>query len=326
MGPLGFPRGVGAWFLHPVGLMGHLHDGCNCGGCSQITFVKRRWTRRRKNHPDQTYYGPLYDGTKKLDKFDGWDELIAEGKATDDEKAIVIAMASNEGAMDAVQAWDWQTLSAGAMQKTVTPEGFGELPKQIFEFKSEHPHLYYQLFSQCGWTVVQEGKEFRIYYSSQDTGNNKITGTELYELIKKDFSPSSSSNPKPSRPLAAIAHAIIHFEFQKKQVEDFIKRMREALNKRPSGYNRPAKDFFESKLGRALVLDHDVNSPGTVRSSLKMAIDKLRERHPDLNADPIHWGASRDQYEAELIELYGPSRKMVSAEIRYTHLKGTLEN
>jgi len=64
-----------------------------------------------------TYYGPVYHGTKKLNRFSGWDDLISKGKATSDEKAIVIAMSSNEGAMDAVQAWDWQTFSAGAMQK-----------------------------------------------------------------------------------------------------------------------------------------------------------------------------------------------------------------
>jgi len=82
-------------------------------------------------------------------------------------------------------------------------------------------------------------------------------------------------------------------EFQKKQVVDFIARMRVALSKSPLGYANPASDFFQSRLGRALVLDHDVNAPANVSRSLKSAIDVLRSRHPGLSLDPYQWGDSR---------------------------------
>lgn len=323
---LGLPGNGEVFHFHPVGLIGRFDkpDPCACGCCLGKVFSRYRWVRVRANHPDVTYYGPVYHGTKKLDSFSGWADLVAAGKATDDERLIVIAMSSNEGALDAVQAWDWQTLSAGAMQKTVTPEGFGELPQQIHEFKEENSDLYNDLFSQCGWTVEQENGKARIYYSSPDTGGNKVTGEELYNLVKLGFQEGDSGFPKESKPLASIAHAIFHEKFQCKQVIDFIARMRSAIRKRPVGYSHSASEFFRSRLGRALVLDQDVNAPGNVFGDLKRAIDRLRQQHPGLSADPNDWGSNRAQYEDELVAIYGPSRHMNHAQERYNHLRGLL--
>ncbi|CAM2177245.1 Calcium-binding protein [Paraburkholderia sacchari] len=323
-GVQGFP-GSDVFHIHPVALVGNFFKGdtCACGCCLGKVFNRYRWVRHRLHHPPQTYYGPVYTGTKKLDKFTGWDDLIAKSKATEDEKAIVIAMSSNEGNMDAVQAWDWQTFSAGAMQKTVTPEGYGELPQQICEFQNENPGLFEEIFGRCGWSIKQEEGP-RIYYSSSDTENRKITGPELYEFIKKGFQEADSGFPKESKPLSAIAHAMIHEEYQKKQVVDFIGRSHSAIAKKPRGYSNPASDFFLSRLGRALVLDHDVNAPGNVSTDLGASINTLRARYTGLGTDPAQWGSSRSQYETELIQIYGPSRHMNSAVERYNHLRGLL--
>ncbi|WP_236873235.1 hypothetical protein [Burkholderia sp. MSMB0856] len=320
----GFPTPE-VFHIHPIALGGNFLKGdtCVCGCCLGKVFSRYRWVRRRRHYPPQTYHGPVFAGTKKLDKFTGWGDLIAKSKATEDEKAIVIAMSSNEGNMDAVQAWDWQTFSAGAMQKTVTPEGYGELPQQIWEFRNENPSLFEEIFGRCGWSVVQEGDP-RIYYSSDDTGSRKITGQELYDFIKKGFQEADSGFPKESKPLASIAHAMINEEYQKKQVVDFIGRLHIAIAKKPSGYRNSASDFFLSRLGRALVLDHDVNAPGNVSKDLGTSINTLRARHTGLGADPAQWGDSRSQYEAELIQIYGPSRHMNDAVGRYNHLRGLL--
>ncbi|WP_249173257.1 hypothetical protein [Burkholderia dolosa] len=320
----GFP-GPDVFHIHPIALGGNFFKGdtCACGCCLGKVFNRYRWVRHRRHYPPQTYYGPVFSGTKKLDKFTGWDDLIAKSKATEDEKAIVIAMSSNEGNMDAVQAWDWQTFSAGAMQKTVTPEGYGELPQQIWEFRNENPSLFEEIFGRCGWSVVQEEGP-RIYYSSSDTGNRKITGQELYDFIKKGFQEADSGFPKESKPLASIARAMINEEYQKKQVVDFIGRLHIAIAKKPSGYSNSASDFFLSRLGRALVLDQDVNAPGNVSMDLGTSINALRARHTGLGRDPTQWGGDRSQYEAELIEIYGPSRHMNSAAERYNQLRGML--
>lgn len=68
-------------------------------------------------------------------------------------------------------------------------------------------------------------------------------------FYKKGFSQTDSGFPKKSESLASIASAVIHEEFQKKQVVDFIARMRAALSKSPRGYSNSASDFFQSKLG-----------------------------------------------------------------------------
>ncbi|WP_233411623.1 glycoside hydrolase family 19 protein [Paraburkholderia kururiensis] len=240
----GFPASE-VFHIHPIALGGNFSksDTCACGCCLAKVFNRYRWVRHRRHYPPQTYYGPVFTGTKKLDKFIGWDDLIAKSKATEDEKAIVIAMSSNEGNMDAVQAWDWQTFSAGAMQKTVTPEGYGELPQQIWEFRNENPSLFEEIFGRCGWSVVQEEGP-RIYYSSSDTENRKITGQELYDFIKKGFQEADSGFPKESKPLASIAHAMINEEYQKKQVVDFIGRLHIAIAKKPSAIVIPQMTFF----------------------------------------------------------------------------------
>ncbi|WP_322082525.1 hypothetical protein [Burkholderia sp. BCC1972] len=320
----GFP-GPDVFHIHPIAVGGNFFksDTCACGCCLGKVFNRYRWVRRRRHYPPQTYYGPVFAGTKKLDKFTGWDDLIAKSKATEDEKAIVIAMSSNEGNMDAVQAWDWQTFSAGAMQKTVTPEGYGELPRQIWEFRNENPSLFEEVFGRCGWSVVQE-EGARIYYSSSDTESRKITGQELYDFIKKGFQETDSGFPKESKPLASIAHAMINEEYQKKQVVDFIGRLHIAIAKKPRGYINSASDFFLSRLGRALVLDQDVNAPGNVSKDIGASINALRARHTGLGADPTQWGDNRSQYEAELIQIYGPSRHMDSPVERYSHLRGML--
>jgi hypothetical protein len=322
-GKVGLQESGKVYHFHPVGLMNNffIKDKCACGCCLGIKFSRYRWVRQRRNNPDMTYYGPIYQGTKKLDKFTGWSVLIQKGQATEDEKAIVIAMSSNEGAMDAVQAWDWQTFSAGAMQKTVTPEGYGELPQQISEFAVENPDLFNELFIRCGWSIKKEVNGMRIYYASEETGAKEVTGNDLYDLIRKGFQKNDTGFPKESTPLASIAFAMINEEFQKKQVVDFIKRMRSALRKTPNGYSNPVSDFFQSRLGRALVLDHDVNAPANVTRSLKAAIDTLLGRFPDLSSNPLLWGSGRGQYEDELIMIYGPSRNMNSPSERYNHLK-----
>ncbi|KAB7769643.1 calcium-binding protein [Xanthomonas maliensis] len=325
-GPAKLPADAKVYYFHPIGLISNFtaQGDCKCGSCMGKIFSRYKWTRKRQNFPDKIYYGPVYAGKKKLNSFTGWESLINEGKATEDEKAVVIAMSSNEGAMDAVQAWDWQTLSAGAMQKTVTPEGYGELPQQISEFKKENPALFDEIFGDCGWSIKEETGGARIYYSSEATNNSEITGEKLYDFIKEGFQLEDSGFPKESKPLAAISAAMIHEEYQKKQVADFIGRMRSALLKKPRGYPYAANEYFQSRLGRALVLDHDVNAPGNVVRDIGKSLDKLKANHPGLQNNPALWGANRSTYEQELIEIYGPSRNMNSPAERYEHLRGLL--
>src|SRR5699024_7111461 len=61
-----------------------------------------------------------------------------------------IAMSENEGNFDAVHSYDSEAVTAGAMQKTVNSNGFGELSEQVLKFKRNNPNLYLQLFEAYG--------------------------------------------------------------------------------------------------------------------------------------------------------------------------------
>lgn len=67
--------------------------------------------------PDHPCYGT------SLAEWDGWDEMIAHGCATAEERDIITAMSANEGSFEAVQSYDSMALTFGAMQKTVNVTG-----------------------------------------------------------------------------------------------------------------------------------------------------------------------------------------------------------
>lgn len=105
---------------------------------------------------------------------------------------------------------------------------------------------------------------------------------------------------------------------------DFIGRLHVGIANRPRGYSNSASNCFRSCWRRALALGHDVNAGGNVSTDIGASVDALRARHAKLSADPTQWGDNRSQYEAELIQIYGPSRHMNSAVERYNQLRGRL--
>ncbi|CAF1556199.1 unnamed protein product [Didymodactylos carnosus] len=93
-------------------------------------------------------------GTLSLSTSKFWDELKKEGKATEWNKTVITAVFKNEGKLDSIQAYDDQTVSAGAMQKTIRKEtGEGQLADQVYEFKRDYPELYKRDFEDRGWRV-----------------------------------------------------------------------------------------------------------------------------------------------------------------------------
>lgn len=94
---------------------------------------------------------PCY-GTS-LAEWDGWDEMIAHGCVTAEERDIIIAMSANEGSFEAVQSYDSKALTFGAMQKTVNVTGGGEFTDQLTAFKKKDAATYQRLFADHGWTV-----------------------------------------------------------------------------------------------------------------------------------------------------------------------------
>ncbi|MEM0942114.1 MAG: calcium-binding protein [Bacteroidota bacterium] len=222
-------------------------------------------------------YGPLYSGSIDLEDYQEWDNLIQNNEITSEEKEILIAMSSNEGNLDAIQSYDSEALSVGAMQKTVNSQGKGEFPIQVKEFKDAYPEKYEELFEKCGWTVeTVRGKQVMYYKDPNDSSGSKVTGSQLKEKIREGFTSSTHLQKLECKPLEPIIQAAKDSDFQSKQVKDFIDRLKnKVLPMKPSGYNYRIKDYLKSKLGEATVLDHHINRPAHVRSYFSEALNQF---------------------------------------------------
>ncbi|MDN3694341.1 DUF4280 domain-containing protein [Chryseobacterium tructae] len=276
-------------------------------------------------------YGPLYDGSLKLGSFKNWSTLVSSGKVTAEEKEIILAMSENEGNMDSVQSYDSEALTVGAMQKTMTTEGYGELPIQMWEFKQDFPDKFKDLFENCGWKVKEieipqknkpSIKKYQAYY-------NDTTGSALKTLIRKGFVAAKNKKKVVCAPIEPFINACKDSDFQARQIVDFIKRLHAAINKKPTGYTNNIKDFVKSKLGKATVLDHDVNRPGHVSNCFRDALDQFFAANKKVSKNPADWNENHATYEKAILEIYGPLRgtgkyTMTSASSRYTNLKSKL--
>ena len=310
---IGLPKDGKVYHFHPVGLLGHffMKDNCSCGCCLGQIFSSTRYGQQ---------YGPVHWGSIKLSDFYGWGRLVSEGVATSVERDILVAMSENEGNLDAVQSYDSEILTAGAMQKTINPQGAGELPKQVYEFMLENRKLYQSLFAGCGWEVKAEGAKYYLYYKG-------VTGSELKTLLRRGFDQAAFERKEQlsSEPLAAFVNAITSKEYLAKQVIDFIKRLRVVVALRPVGYGTfSIGDYIHSKVGKAVVLDHHVNRPGYVAPDFGAALKNFILLNPGVSENPKVWGVDHHKYETKLLEIYGPSRRMTDAVNRYQSLKGKL--
>ncbi|MBC7391081.1 MAG: hypothetical protein H7329_17885 [Opitutaceae bacterium] len=326
-----FPTEKKVYHFHPIAFVEHMKriTECNCGRYLGLTFLCV---------VSEYGIGPKHSGSESLASYKDWDKVIENGVITEDEKLIIIAMSENEGNMDAVQSYDDQVVSVGAMQKTVNITGSGELPIQIWEFKNDYPEKYETLFRGCGWTVEIASDKKKLYYQDPSLNSPKVTGTDLKNLIRTGFDSSTKNKRLVCTPLNAFVFACKDLDFQAKQLEDFIKRLIEAIDKQPvktysgsksisniSAYHtHKISDYVKSNLGKAVVLDHSINRPAWPIFDFGSALNTFYTANPTVSKDPTTWGNNHNTYETEILETYGPSRDMTDASDRYTALKNKL--
>lgn len=274
-------------------------------------------------------YGPIYSGSVMIKSFKKWENFISDNKLTRTEYEIICGMSVNEGNLDAVQSYDSEILTFGAMQKTINPEGYGELPIQLWEFKEKYPDDFKELLGNCGWQVKKEGSKYRAYYNDE-------TGIELKNKIRNGFKREKFGENVvclPIEPFIALGKSEI---FQSKQIDDFIIRLRRCLeevvvekyHKNNQGfritdkeYLFKVKDIFLSKLGMATVLDQSVNRPALVRFNVGEAMSRFFRRHPNISRHPKEWGKMHTEYEKEIIEDYGNKREGTDMKLRFLKMK-----
>ena len=318
----GVALGAEPWHMHPIAFLDMFKDAkCDCEELYADKFGVVKYG---------TQYGPLYKGGITLASYTRWDGLVSSGKITSDEKTILIAMSENEGNMDAVQSYDSEVITAGAMQKTVKDqenlEGKGELSTQFAKFRDAHPDLYASYAKSCGWTVEGTGSSAVIYYSdSLLTQGNKITSTELKKLLRQGCIENTYNQKVHNKPLAALVKVLTLPEYLDIQVLDFIERLHSAENKVVlSAGNKKIKDFIKSNFGRAVVLDHSVNRPGYVAPDFSKAIENFHKNNPTVSLDPQTWGNESASYESKLLEEYKLTRRMTNSSLRFNTLKAKL--
>lgn len=301
-----FPSSPEVFHIHPIALVGNFWAAakqCECGCCYANKFKVTRLG---------SAYGPVYWGTRPLDGSVVLEELAQFGEISARERRILIAMSPNEGKLDAVQSYDSEIVTAGAMQKTINPIGGGELPTQVALFRSVDEAAYQELFEKCGWSVEGSGSGAKMFYSHPDiTGGTKVTGSNLKTLIRQGCSPDTYQKSITNLPLGALVKALNDKRYERRQLLDFLSRLRnEILPINPIGYNHPIGEYFQSDLGRATALDQHVNRPAYVRRDIGNSLRRFFTNNPIASTNPSDWGENRENYERIIVEDYGNSRAM----------------
>lgn len=314
----------GQWF--------EFKKGCDCGEKLNLKFLCFNFNGT---------HGPYYSGKKRLAHYPFWSDLIKDSIVTKEEKEILVGMSENEGKLDSVQSYDSEIFTAGSMQKTVNSIGKGEFPIQVQEFKDKNPEKYKSLFEDCGWSVENK----KMYYKDpNDSSSKKITGSELKKKIREGFDSSTNDTKIKCKPLDPIVKAVSDKDFQAKQVEDFIDRLKNiVLPIKPKGYSYNLKDFLKSKLGKATVLDHHINRPAYVRLNFAEALDnffikkdkeveEFNEKEKDktkhkskVSRNPNEWGTNHSKYEKIILDDYGVNRDGTDMPARYQRMKNKLK-
>jgi hypothetical protein len=257
-------------------------------------------------------YGPVYKGSQALDGFSEWDSMIKDGKLTTEDKEILIMMSSNEGNLDAIQSYDSEILTAGAMQKTVNSTGKGELYDQFKRFKDNYPEKWRGLMEDCKWSLDD----------SKGVVYDGASGAALKTKIRDGFTATTYGKVVVCPPLEPIVNLVKDSDFQRQQVQDFITRLKnQVLPLTPDGYSHKLSEYLKSKLGKATALDHHVNRPGYVAEDFGASLDTFYKKNPKVSKDPGEWGTNHATYETEILEDYGKTRRGTDMAGRYKKLK-----
>ena len=306
------------WHIHPIGMIGNFDQRKRCTCNAEVVVVRYATVN----------FGPLVKGEGKLGDSPHWNPMEAAGKVTSSERRIISAMCENEGKINAVQAYDGEVITAGAMQKTIKTTGAGELPTQVKKFKDAYPDEYLELFEGQGWFLDLSSAKPKMYYQdSEFLDGQKLEGQNLKEKLRVGCSQSTQGNVIQCKPVSVLSCAIGSPSYVEVQILDFITRLRNVLLEVPTSYNFKIGELFKSDFGRATVLDESVNRPSHVPDSVKRALDKFFLAHATVSKDVATWGSSHAAYEREILVYYGTGNNrgnMTDGPIRHNNLKVAL--
>jgi peptidoglycan hydrolase-like protein with peptidoglycan-binding domain len=224
-------------------------------------------------------------------------ELRALG-VTDSEINVMIAVAENEGNLDAVNTWDNAFLSFGLFQWTGGQNSAaGELPALLARIKSENRDLFDKYCGQHGLDVTDiRPADWQTSGTGPVTGRFELRG----QMIR---SPADK---------AQLRQAPWAFYFWRAGQDPAVQAMeiKHALGRLEQFYDTDActaaghriSALISSEYGVGLLLDNHVNRPAYVKPCLEKALARTGL------VEPSGWDTAE---EAQLIAAY--------LEIRETH-------
>jgi len=219
--------------------------------------------------------------------------IAAEGVAlvqTPSVLRVLIAVARNEGPLEAINSYDNSFMSAGFQQWTLGPKNDpGELPVLLARVAATDATAFSDCFGRYALGAKANGGR---------SGFLSLAGTAV---ISADAKEQFRSKEWAYR----FWRAGHHPSFRTAQVSLAAERIGIARALPVRGHT--AASWLTSEHGVALLLDEHVNRPGHLPGTLEEAVDELvSSGSPD---DPARWGQNE---EAMLIRAYAEARTRTS--------------
>ena len=205
-------------------------------------------------------------------------------KITQSEINVMIAVAENEGNLDAINTWDNAFLSFGLFQWTAgTDSARGELPALLERIKKEDRDLFDKYCGQHGLDVAQVTSGLEYGYLS-------LRGTTIKTPAAKEQLRQAPwafyfwlAGQDPAVQAMEIKHAL-------GRLDQFYSTERYMVDDK---YR--ISDLVNSEYGVGLILDNHVNRPAYVKACLSKALAETGLR------DPSRWGTEEERM---LIDAY----------------------
>ncbi len=232
------------------------------------------------------------------------EKLRAQG-VSQSEINVMIAVAENEGNLDAVNTWDNAFLSCGLFQWTIgTGSGRGELPALLARIKNEDRDLFDKYCGQHGLDVTDVlPRNWTSAGTGPVTGRFQVLGQVIKSPAQKDLLRQPPwafyfwrAGQDPDVHAMEIKHALA-------RLEQFYSTGAYTVGEA----KHRVSDLVTSEYGVGLILDNHVNRPAYVRQCLAKALKQTAL------GDPAGWGTEEE-------------RKLISAylKIRVTHGKSPM--
>jgi hypothetical protein len=200
---------------------------------------------------------------------------------TDSAVNVIVAVAENEGNLDAVNTWDNSFMTFGMFQWTIGTGGSkGELPALVKKIKAADAEVFDRCYGRYGLDIIDTGNVYGYF----QLDGNKIADPAGKELLRSNqwsfyFWKSGQDSLVQS---VQIQHALSRldtfYRSDRQKIDDYF-----------------IADLITSEYGMGLILDNHVNRPGYVKSCLKEAM-----AHTGLS-DPGTWDTPEER---QLIDAY----------------------